>query len=72
MRLSSPKRTPKLHLTAEQPLTGDCWIFFCFIDYAKVSDYRSQQTVDNSSSDGNTRLPYLPPKKSVCRSRSNS
>ena len=32
----------------------------------------SQQTVENSSRDGNTRRPELPPKKSVCRSRSNS
>ena len=28
--------------------------------------------VANSSKDGNTRPPYLPPEKSVCRSRSNS
>ena len=32
----------------------------------------SQQTVENSSRDGHTRPPYLPPEKSVCRSRSNS
>ena len=32
----------------------------------------SQQTVENSLRDGNTRLPDLPPVKSVCRSRSNS
>ena len=32
----------------------------------------SQQTVKNSSRDGNIRLPYLPPEKSVRRSRSNS
>ena len=32
----------------------------------------SQQTVENSSRDGNTRWPYLPPEKSVCRSRCNS
>ena len=31
----------------------------------------SQQTVKNSSRDGNTRPPDLPPEKSVCRSRSN-
>ena len=29
-------------------------------------------TVENSSRDGNTRPPYLPPEKSVCRSRSSS
>ena len=32
----------------------------------------SQQTVENSERDGNTRPTYLPPKKSVYRSRSNS
>ena len=32
----------------------------------------SQQTVENSERDGNTRPPYLPPEKSVCWSRSNS
>ena len=32
----------------------------------------SWQTVENSSRDGNTRPPYLPPEKSVCRLRSNS
>ena len=31
-----------------------------------------QQTVENSSRDGNTRPSVLPPEKSVCRSRSNS
>ena len=37
-------------------------IYFCFIDYVKTFD----------CVDGNTRPPYLPPEKSVCRSRSNS
>ena len=31
-----------------------------------------QQTLENSSRDGNTRPPDLSPEKSVCRSRSNS
>ena len=48
-------------------------IYFCFIDYSKAFDYTgSQPTVENSSKDGNTRPPYLPPEKSVFRSRSNS
>ena len=34
--------------------------------------YGSQQTVENSSSNGNARPPSLPPEKSVFRSRSNS
>ena len=29
------------------------------------------QTMENSSTDGNTRPPYLPSEKSVCRSRNN-
>ena len=32
----------------------------------------SQQTVENSSKDGNTKPPYLGSEKSVCRSKSNS
>ena len=32
----------------------------------------SQQTVENSSRDGNIRPPDLPPEKSVCKSGSNS
>ena len=34
--------------------------------------YESQQTVDSSERDENTRPPYLPPEKHVCRSGSNS
>ena len=47
-------------------------IYFCFIDYTKAFDCGSQQTVTNSSRDGNTRPPDLPPEKSVCRSESSS
>ena len=42
-------------------------IYFCFIDYSKKL-CGSQQTVENSSGDGNIRSPYLPPEKSVCMS----
>ena len=50
-------------------------IYFCFIDYTKVDWFDCvdhKQTVENSSRDGNTRPPDLPPEKSVCRLRSNS
>ena len=47
-------------------------IYFCFIDYAKAFDYVDHNKLENSSRDGNTRPPYLPPEKSVCSSRSNS
>ena len=48
-------------------------IYFCFIDYA-ISLFLcgSQQSVDSSPRDRNTRLPDLPSEKSVCRSRGNS
>ena len=39
-------------------------IYFCFIDYS-LWLCESQQTVENSERDGNSRLPHLPPMKSV-------
>ena len=48
------------------------FFFFCFIDYTKAFDYMDHNKLENSSRDGNTRPPDLPPEKSVCRSRSNS
>ena len=70
---------------AKDQIANICWsiekarefqknIYFCFNDYAKAFDCvcRSQQTVENSERDGNTRPPYLPPEQSVCRSISNS
>ena len=47
-------------------------IYFCFIDYTKAFDSVDHNKLENSSRDGNTRPPYLPPEKSVCRSGSNS
>ena len=47
-------------------------IYFCFIDYAKAFDCGSPQTVGNSSRDGTTRPPDLPPEKCLCKSGSNS
>ena len=47
-------------------------IYFCFIDYTKAFDCADHNKLENSSRDGNIRPPDLPPKKSVCRSRSNS
>ena len=47
-------------------------VYFCFIDSAKAFDCVDQNKLENSSRDGNTRAPDLPPEKSVCRSGSNS
>ena len=54
------KRIPEKHLLLPYRLHQSLWL--C----------RSQQTVENSSRDGNTRPPDLPPEKSACRSRSKS
>ena len=47
-------------------------IFFCFTDYTKAFDCVDYNQPENSSRDGNTRPPFLPLEKSVCRSRGNS
>ena len=47
-------------------------IYFCFINYAKAFDRVDHNKLENSERDVNTKLTYLPPEKSVCRSRSNS
>ena len=48
-----------------------CLLLLCWL-HQSLWLCGSQQTVENSSRYGNTRPPDLPPKKSVCRSRSNS
>ena len=66
---------------AEEQIANICWIiekarkfqkniYLCFIDYAKTFDYVDHNKLENSSRDGNTRTPYLPSEKPVCRSRS--
>ena len=47
-------------------------IYFCFIDYVKAFDCVDHNKLENSERDGNTRPPYLPLEKSVCRTGSNS
>ena len=47
-------------------------IYFCFMDYVKAFDCGSQETVENSERDGNTRPPNLPLEKPICRLGSNS
>ena len=44
-------------------------IYFCFIDYTEAFDYVDHNKLCKILRDGNTRLPYLPPEKPVCRSR---
>ena len=47
-------------------------IYFCFIEYTKTFDCVDHNKLENSSRVGNNSPSYLPSKKSVCRSRSNS
>ena len=47
-------------------------IYFCFIDYTKAFECVDHNKLWKILRDGNTRPPDLPPKKFVCRSRSNS
>ena len=44
----------------------------CFIDSVKAFDCVDDSKLENYERDGNTRPPYLPPEKPVCRSGSNS
>ena len=39
--------------------------------YAKAFDCVGHNKLENSERDGNTRSPYLPPEKLVCKSRRN-
>ena len=57
---SKSKRVPEKHLFLLYWLCQSLWL--C----------GSQQTVENSERDGNTRLPDLPLEKPICRSGSNS
>ena len=47
-------------------------IYYCFIDYANSFNCVDYNKLENSSRDGNTRLPVLLLEKSVCRLGSNS
>ena len=47
-------------------------IYFCFTDYANAFDCVDHNKLENSSTNGNTRPPYLPSEKRVSRSRCNS
>ena len=47
-------------------------IYSCFIDYTKAFVCMDHNKMRNSSREGTTRPPNLPPEKSVCRSGINS
>ena len=47
-------------------------IYFCFVDYTKAFDCVDQNNLWKILRHWNTGPPYLPPEKSIWRSRSNS
>ena len=63
-----------LDIFERQVLTVWVYVFYlCVFYWLRQSLWLcgSQQTVKNILRDGNTRLPYLSPKKAICRKRSN-
>ena len=71
-KAEEPDQIANIHWIIEKARGFQKNIYFYFIDCQGLWLCGSQQTMENSSSDGNTRPPDLPPVKSVCRSRSNS
>ena len=61
-----------LHWIMEKAREFQKNIYFCFTDYARAFDCMDHNKLKNPSRAGNTSPPYLPPEKSVCRSRSKS
>ena len=61
-----------IHWIIEKATVLEKLLLLLYWLYQSLWLYGSQQTVENSSRDGNTRPPDLPPEKSVGRSRSNS
>ena len=65
-------QTANIHWIIEKAREFQKNIYFSFMDYAKAFDCVYHNKLENSSRDGNTRPPYLPPEKHICKSRSNS
>ena len=57
-----------IHWIIEKAREFQKTIYFSFIDYTKAFDCVDHNKLKNSSRDGSTRPPGLPPEKSVCRS----
>ena len=65
-------QTTNIHWITEKAREFQKNTYFYLIDYAKAYDCVNHKKLENSERDGNTRPPDLPPKKPICRSRSNS
>ena len=72
-KTEEPDQTTNIHWIIGKTREFQKNIYFCFTDYTKSFDcVDHKKTVENSPSDGNTRPPYLPLEKRVCRSRNSS
>ena len=69
--LSNRDQPASIHWITEKARKFQKNIYFCFIDYTKAFDSVDHNKLENSLRDGTIRPPYLPPEKSVCRTRSN-
>ena len=67
-KLHLEKAIANIHWITEKARDFQKNIYFYFIDYAKALDYVDHNKLENSSRNGNTRPPYLPPEKPVCGS----
>ena len=65
-------QTANIHWNIEKAREFQKNIYFCFTDYTKAFDCMDQNKLEYSKRDGNTRAPYLPLEKPVCKSRNNS
>ena len=71
-KAEEPDQIASIHWIIKKAREFQKNIYFCFIDYTKAFDCVDHNKLENSSRDGNTRPPDLPPEKSICRSRNNS
>ena len=71
-KAQEPEIIANIHWTIKKAREFQKNIYFCFTAYAKAFDCESQQTVENSERDRNTRPPDLLLEKPICRSGSNS
>ena len=70
--IGTTEQITNIHWIIEKAREFQKNIYFYFIDYAKAFDSMDHNKLENSSRDRNTRPPYLPPVKPICRSRSNN
>ena len=69
---ASTDQIANIHWITEKARKFQENIYLCFIDHTNAFDCMDHDKLWKILRDGNTRPPYLPPDKLVCRSSSNS